>query len=149
MAAACRGRSACLLLAVASVLGCGGSKYQIVPVAGVVTLDGQPLEGAKLVFSPVGSAENPYPGPRSTATTDAEGRFRLTTSEGQGGAVIGSHRVRVSTLRESVDPENPLRIIKSTAERVPREYRSGGRLDTTVPDGGVEDLQFDLVSNPS
>src|SRR5207248_188574 len=37
-------------LALTSVVGCGGVRH--VPVAGTVTLDGQPLNGGWLAFSP-------------------------------------------------------------------------------------------------
>ncbi len=47
----------------AVVCGCSDSEYPLANVSGIVTLDGQPLEGAKLVFTPKGDSKTPYPGP--------------------------------------------------------------------------------------
>jgi len=115
-------------------------------VAGVITLDGQPLEGAKLFFSPIGSSDRPYPGPRSTGKTNAEGRFRLTTKDGYDGAVVGKHRVRITTLLETVDPNNSIKVLTVTPEKIPFKYKRGGRLDTEVPQEGLAGLRFDLKS---
>lgn len=148
LAKSLRSSGAAVCIAAVLLTGCGESKYLIVPVAGVVTLNGEPLPEASLVFSPQGSPENPYPGPRSTATTDVEGRFRLHTVEGSDGAVVGRHHVSLTTGKSRVDPENPLRILPSVPERVPMAYRMGGRLDTDVPEAGLPDLRFELQSAP-
>lgn len=141
-------RANALLPLLVLLLGCSGSEYTLVNVSGTVTLDGQPLEGAKLFFSPKGSAESPVPGPRSSAVTDAQGAFRLETKQGHLGAVAGSHRVRITTLKESVDPENPIKVITISPEKIPAYYRTGGRLDTIIPATGQDDLRFDLESKP-
>lgn len=74
-----------LLLAAA---GCGGG-LELIPVTGTVTLDDQPLADAAVVFTPVGG------GPAASATTDAQGRFQLTTVD-RPGAVPGVHLVTVT-----------------------------------------------------
>jgi len=58
-----------LLLAVSA--GCGGPK--VVPVSGRVTLDGNPLAGARISFEPVKGTVDEL----SIATTDADGRYQL------------------------------------------------------------------------
>lgn len=131
-----------------AVCGCSGSEYPLAKVSGVVTLDGQPLEGAKLVFSPKGSSENPFPGPKSTGKTDAEGRFQLTTTEGDRGAVIGDHRVRITTLLQAGDPDDPFSAVTITPEKVPYYYQTKGRLDTEVPAEGLDELRFFFQSKP-
>lgn len=66
--------------------GCG---QKIVPVAGVVRLDGKPLDGAGVAFHAAGG------GPMASAVTDAEGRYRLETGNAKG-AVPGEYRVTVT-----------------------------------------------------
>jgi hypothetical protein len=78
--------SSCLALAVLLV-GCGGGNF--VAVTGTVTLDGKPLEGAGIMFQPDAG------GIPATGTSDAEGRFTLTTGN-ERGATIGIHSVAVS-----------------------------------------------------
>ncbi len=59
----------CLLIA-ACLAGCGGDGLQLVQVNGTVTLDGQPLVGAAVIFHPDG-------GRPSVGETDSEGRYSL------------------------------------------------------------------------
>ena len=60
---------AALLLALASV-GCG-SKYDLHPVTGKVTLDGTPLENAVVTFQAVSGGNS------ASGTTDASGAYTL------------------------------------------------------------------------
>ena len=54
--------------------GCGGELI-LEPVDGTVTLDGEPVADAAVLFLPILSD-----GPPAHGTTNSEGRFRLTTS---------------------------------------------------------------------
>ena len=57
-------------------------------VQGTVTMGGKPLDKIMVEFWPVSE------GPRSFATTDADGRFKLMTDDGKrDGASVGSHKV--------------------------------------------------------
>jgi hypothetical protein len=61
------------LLLLAGLLGCDGAGGPRVHyVEGVVTLDGQPVEGVLVNFSPVGTQT------AATGTTNAQGVFKLT-----------------------------------------------------------------------
>jgi hypothetical protein len=62
------------------LLGVGGCAPSIYPVEGVVLLDGEPLEGATVVFQPEG------PGQPAVATTQADGGFKISTAAGKGAA---------------------------------------------------------------
>ncbi len=101
----------CLLLVlVASLVGCGSSEF--VPVTGVVTLDGKPVEGASVIFHRLdGDGES------SVAATNAEGRFSLTTEE-KPGAWIGSYEVAVRKVRTEGFPQiaEPVEVGKVLAE---------------------------------
>ena len=83
------------LLLVLLVAGCGSGEFQITNVSGTVTFDDEPLVGAEVVFAPMGEADAIDVGPVSVGTTDAEGRYSLTTIRGQKGAVVTKHRVSV------------------------------------------------------
>jgi hypothetical protein len=87
-------------LLVAGLTGCGGGP-QFAEVEGVVTQGGKPLDNVTVEFHPDGV------GPRSVATTDADGRYVLKADDGKNaGAVVGSHKV---VLRDtSVFPGRPL-----------------------------------------
>ncbi len=76
--------------------GCGAAKEKPVPVEGIVRLDGQPLAGASVLFSPV---EGGLP---ASAVTQDDGAFQLACSKGEG-AFPGDYKV-VITLPEPLAP---------------------------------------------
>ena len=71
-----------VVLGLVTVAGCGGNA-DLGTVAGVVTLDGQPLANATVEFIPTddGETRSSYDG-----TTDASGRYELYFSAGKAGA---------------------------------------------------------------
>lgn len=80
--------------------GCGGSDGpDTEPVTGIVTLDGQPVEGARVVFSP-GSGG----GQAASGVTDAEGKYELTTFSQGDGAVVGNYNVIVTKTEGGANP---------------------------------------------
>lgn len=83
------------LLLVAAIVGCGGdSGPPLAPVKGKLTLYGKPYPKAIITFEPKGG------GPAATSTTDENGDYELW-SAGRKGAVIGSHKVVVTTIIEA------------------------------------------------
>lgn len=77
------------VLAYTTLAGCTKGGLKLLPVSGTVTLDGQPVPDAAVLFIPVQG------GPPASATTDAQGRFQLATNN-QPGAVPGEHRVTIT-----------------------------------------------------
>jgi hypothetical protein len=83
------------------LLGCGGGggdpdREETVPVSGIVTYKGDPVEGANVAFVP-----NITPGQMTNmkgafGRTDASGRFQLRTYEADDGAIPGSYKVTVT-----------------------------------------------------
>jgi hypothetical protein len=98
-------------------------------VTGVVTLDGVPLAGAEVQFSPV-PVDPRKPdvkgGAASFAFTDAQGAYRLTYLENVEGAVVGKHTVQIRALGED------------GMERVPARYNSRSRVTVEVKEGRNE-----------
>lgn len=88
--------------ALLSVAGCGGGGPDLgtVPAGGTVTLDGTPVEGAVVTFSPDGE------GHAAAGITDAAGVYVLTTQVKGDGAVPGSYQVIVSKFEQGDQPMN-------------------------------------------
>ena len=108
-----------------------------VPVAGVLKLDGQPLKEASIQFVPQGSGRD------ATATTDANGKFTMSTYEPRDGALPGSYKVVITpfvaaeTSPEGASSEDAMAAAsaaaakqnrKSPGTQVPQSYT---RLDQT------------------
>src|SRR5262249_14047953 len=81
-------------LCVWALAGCGdGSGLKVVPVAGKLTIDGQPLTTGSISFRPDaarGNRSQHHP----TGTIDEEGRYQLFTA-GKKGAPLGWYKVMV------------------------------------------------------
>jgi hypothetical protein len=76
-----------MIIVLLVVTGCSGGPT-FAPVTGTLTVGGKPLENVQVEFWPQVS------GPRSIGMTDKDGRFTLTSDNGNDqGAVIGSHKV--------------------------------------------------------
>ncbi len=89
-------------------VGCGESGPAVEYVQGVVTLDGAPLEGATVFFSPKGSA-----GKGAAGKTQSDGSFTLNTQGAKPGAgtAVGDYSVTVSKVEmpeiPNIDEDDP------------------------------------------
>lgn len=101
-------RSLLALLAFGLLLesGCGRSdRPSLLPAAGTVKLNGEPLAGAVVAFEPIVDAKASFRRP-ANAVTDAQGRFSLSTYEKDDGIPAGKYRVAI-VKREMIErPEN-------------------------------------------
>ncbi|MFO0943237.1 MAG: carboxypeptidase-like regulatory domain-containing protein [Pirellulales bacterium] len=86
----------CCLIAMAA-LGCKKDNLpKTVPAEGIVTLDGNPVEGATIVFIATQGNYN------ATAVSDASGKFKMNAFDTKTGAVPGSYKVQIDkTVMES------------------------------------------------
>lgn len=85
------------LLTVSCCVGCGGGdKVDLGAVSGVVTMDGEPLSDVIVVFSP----EDGNP---SSGLTDSEGKYSLSYLGKSDGAIIGKHKVSITTADLSMN----------------------------------------------
>jgi hypothetical protein len=133
-----------LLVSIAAGLiataGCGGSP-SMVPVSGTITLNGKPLKGAQVTFTPVPEPGSPEIGLSSHGETDDSGKFTLSTIDGQTGAVAGKHKVILSTLEATADETGKVKITRP--ELVPKKY-----IDTPpifeVPAAGTDEAKIEL-----
>ena len=137
----------------AAMIGCGAKSGVdgVVKVAGTVTYEGKPIEGASVVFGPDGE------GRAATGMTDANGRFQLTTLQPGDGALPGRYKVAVS----KVEVENAMSAEEAKAwfqknggpppggnikNRLPEKYKDmqSSELSAEVTQGGKNDFAFDL-----
>jgi hypothetical protein len=100
------GGAVALLLSAALLVGCsGGDGFKTAKVHGQVVCQGQPVGGVAIVFTPVvDSANTTMTGKGANGNADESGRFTLSTYKMGDGAIVGKHRVSVSTE----DPNKPL-----------------------------------------
>jgi hypothetical protein len=119
--------------------GCSDNLH-VRPVEGTVRLDGQPLAGAEVIFRP----ENGRP---SLGVTDAQGRYILRYSADQLGALVGKHKVSISTSGEAAETGAEDAPAAQKVEKLPARYNSQSTLEVTVDASGAE-IDFDLSSTP-
>ena len=129
-------RWACLVLVgvwAVGILGCG-SRGDLASVRGKVTLDGQPLPDAFVVFAPTTHGTTSY------GKTDTGGNYEMMFTDNEKGAWIGENSVRISTgdLGRGGGP--------GPKERVPMVYNDATTLTAEVKRGS-NTFNFDLKSN--
>jgi hypothetical protein len=149
-------------LAAAAVLaaGCSGraeSKYAalLVPAAGRVTIAGQPLAAATILFIPLANVAGEV---GATAFTDADGRYNAltplpkTAARRSTGMVPGRYRVVVQKLAMPDGGPVPADMADSDAlaagarNALPGRYSAAETtpLEVEVPAGGADGLDLDI-----
>jgi hypothetical protein len=115
-----------------------------VKAAGTVTYKGQPVKDAVVTFTP-------KEGRPASGTTDAQGKFRLSTFAPGDGAVPGAHTVTLTVAAGSAPPPMPgtpeAANYKPEPLPFPPKYsdaQSSG-LTATVEKGKADDFKFDLT----
>ena len=131
--------------------GCGGDRVKLVPVAGVVTLDGKPLEGATVSFVPApGSAVSTS----GTDVTGPNGNFQMTF-KGRAGLAPGKYTVMISKTEEVSRSDGrkvpevfakakfEKMLMGATKEIIPAQNLSK---EVEVPEEGATDFALDFKS---
>lgn len=117
-----------MTLLVIAFAGCGGSNQDVAPVHGRVTLDGQPLPYASVVFESAGKSP-------SGGYTDQDGNYQLIFKRGVNGAPVGVNHVTI--LEDIQRTRRP--------QRVPARYNQNSDLEREVKSGD-NNFDFDLTS---
>ena len=134
-----------------TLAGCAGSKPdlpEVVPVTGVVTLDGAPAAGVNVTFIPVGSTA----GGASYGATDAGGKYELKSNDGRPGAAVGEFKVVCSkwVMPDGSDyvgvPGGPSPMEAGAKEKLSPKFsdENATALKATVPAGGGT-VNFELT----
>lgn len=135
-----------LLLASATFIAAGCSRPQadygdldLVQVRGKVTLDGQPLPAAAVVFE---SPDRTF----SYAITDSAGRYRLMYNSEQPGVKPGPKTVRIRTGSDVTEEDGQLdeSSPSAAANSVPARYNTHSELAVNV-DGNTRTCDFELT----
>ncbi|WP_437203070.1 hypothetical protein [Planctomicrobium sp. SH664] len=108
--------------------GCGGGDVELGAVHGKITLDGQPLKHASVVFVP-------ETGRAAMGGTDENGEYKLAYSATASGALVGPMTVEI----RAGNPDG------TRKEPVPSKYNTQSELRTEVKPGDNE-INFDLQS---
>jgi hypothetical protein len=106
---------------VACGAGCGKDGPPLGAVKGLVTLDGQPLEGAVVEFRSVAAEQLSFEG-----QTDKAGRYQLHASASRKGAEPGDYTVHISLPRTGTDPA------RKPQPKLPAKYNEQTELKATV-----------------
>lgn len=144
------------LLSAVLVLGCGsGESLPTVPVTGTVTLNGAPVAGAAVAFAP----KDPAKGKPASGTTDASGKFKLTTylspTSSPEGAIPGDYQISVTKVEvpsTSMSPEDMAKgmagggTMKPPENLLPSRYANpaASGFTASVKSGGTNDFTFAL-----
>ena len=105
----------CWSIALSLLTGCEHRDESLAEVRGDVTFCGQPAI-AEVLFEPL-TVSGQSSGRASTATTAADGSFRLMLDDSQPGAKIGRHRVTIR-VQELSHPDGTQAASKPTSEKM-------------------------------
>ncbi|HEX6987322.1 MAG TPA: carboxypeptidase-like regulatory domain-containing protein [Planctomycetaceae bacterium] len=110
-------------------------KAGLVDVSGTVTMDGQPLVDALVLFET-------EEGRVSSGRTDADGRYVLRFNRQATGVIPGKKTVRISTGMAATEEEaSTLRV-----ETIPARYNTQSELEVEVKPGEDQTFDFALTS---
>lgn len=131
-----------LIFLISLLFGCNrGNPYNAVQVSGTVTLDGKPIQGVTVTFSPVEED-----GISAFAFTDGEGKYTMTTGGARhgSGALPGTYRVLLSKT-ENVHQLPSLEDLDSGRIRKPLSMAEAFKVNHLIPqkyeDPNTSDLE--------
>ncbi len=143
-------RTFLLTLILSTAIGCSRSKDDLPreAVAGIVTLDTQPLIEGVIQFTPT----DPNAAATACVAEISDGKFSIPREDG---LVPGSYRISIShaemeevkTKSKTKKPQGSLS--KSTRlgkETIPARYNTQSTIKEEIKRGGASDLKFDLQS---
>lgn len=136
----------CVALVVVGA-GCGGSggggagyaELKLAPVAGVVLVNGQPVENPVVTFFPEKGASG-------TGVGNEKGEFSIRTN-GSKGAPVGKCKVTVTASSgNEIPPSDGNEMKIKVKAKVPAKYSKADTTDLIidVPEAGNENLKIEL-----
>jgi len=135
-----------LALLFGSLAGCGSSGPDLGQVTGTVTLDGEPIRGGSITFTP-----NVKDAGASYGSIDKEGKYVLKFNRDRDGAAVGEHTVEIdppekpskSDIAEAKEQGKPAPEFINV--KIPKKYSEPGALNATVK-AGPQVIDFKLES---
>lgn len=119
-----------MLVPCLSLLGCGEAGVKLIPVSGVISLEGKPLPNVSVSFRPDESKGNKQGGYLPVGNADQAGKFTLTTTSGPG-APAGWYKVVVTPILTVTGGELP----KPTPLPYNAKYADPDKTDLSVEVG--------------
>jgi hypothetical protein len=123
------------------------------PVAGTVALNGQPLASGQITFFPIEGVRGPAAGAEIR-----DGQFALEEATGP---VVGKNRVEIRSVQKTgrmvptpmaVEGETVVKageLVEEYADVIPKRYNTYSELSTMVREGEVNQLDFQLTTQPA
>jgi hypothetical protein len=137
------------LACIALVVGCGGkSEFELAPVSGRVTLDGNPVPYTQVIFTPQSREGVINVGPGSIAFCNDDGTFELKTNRGEDGAVVGKHVVHISSKGPVKPPVGDQDVGPPPKDAFPARFNENSELTFEVPADGTTAADFKLTTAP-
>ena len=118
--------------------GCGSKGPKRYPTGGTVTYKSQPVEGAVVSFR----SES---GVIATGTTDAQGKFKLSTYGHGEGAVPGKHQVTVTKFSAPQVAAGSMSMAEAAKQPTPASAEPRNLLPAKYADPARPALQFDVT----
>jgi hypothetical protein len=130
---------ALLFLCSLSLLGCGqgDDKPALYKVSGKVTLDGQALSNANIMFHPAGDESSTY------SATVENGEFSTLVTAGKKKVEITAFRKSATKIQPTADGQGTEPV---TEEYLPAIYNKETTLTAVIEEKPKSDLTFDLKS---
>ena len=124
------------------LIGCSGPKVQVVELSGTVMVNGNPIQGVRVIFSP--DPEKECFGRSSDALTDENGKYRLKYKgdSAEFGAEVGWHRITIMDVLKANSRDNPI------PARIARKYSDAGKTDLAFEVKPGESQTFDFELEP-
>ncbi|MCA9016663.1 MAG: hypothetical protein KDA77_15125 [Planctomycetaceae bacterium] len=143
-------RISLLILLCLLITGCTQGPTDTPPLArvkGKVTLDGKPLQGGSVQFTP--DKNRGTTGRMALGNINEDGTFELMTIRAGDGAQVGYHLVAIESYESaSFDPNQP--VNQAPKSLIPKRYTdpTTSELTAEVKSGEENVFTFDLKSKP-
>jgi len=124
------------LLATMTILGCGPSGLDVLPVSGNVTFDGQPIPEGRIQFRALEGDQRAFSGQINN------GQYELEALPGKMTVEVTASRI----IPGEFDESNPDEKTPIGEMYIPVRYNSETELTAEVPAGGIKRLDFALTS---
>lgn len=123
-------------ITLSTTIGCGDGRARRVPVEGVVTIDGEPLQFGSITFMP--AAGSPKDARAGGASVNSEGRFQVSSYSQNDGLMMGKYSVTVLAT-ELIDN-------RSQRWHAPMEYSkmADSKLSVEIS-GATDEVKFELT----
>ena len=122
--------------------GCPGSSGNVGWVDGVVTLDGDPVAGATVRFYP-------ETGRGSSGKTDTNGYYELRYTRSEMGAIIGKHKVTITTEAATTGSyeQEEKKEARARVASIPKKYRDREKTELVkTVESGSNTIDLELTS---